>query len=104
MPDNKESYYAPHIIGISGKEHVVFGTGGETIGGSIFIAPLEEFLEEGSLQNANAIVSDSLKGFILNSVSTDLNNDGQADIVCAGMNGGTNIYYTRYFNKARFIF
>jgi outer membrane protein assembly factor BamB len=87
MPDGKESYYAPHLITIEGKQHVVFGTGGETIGGSLFIAPYDKFTKKGKLKKAKVLFSDSFKGFILNSVMTDLNSDDEVDIITASMNG-----------------
>ncbi len=87
MPDGKESYYAPHLITIQGEDYVVFGTGGETIGGSLFIAPYDKFAKKGKLKKAKILFSDSVKGFILNSVTTDLNNDDEVDIITASMNG-----------------
>jgi outer membrane protein assembly factor BamB len=87
MPDGKESYYAPHVISIKGKKHVVFGTGGETIGGSLYMAPYKNFVEKGSLKKSKALFSDSLKGFILNSVMADVNSDEELDIITASMGG-----------------
>lgn len=87
VPNGKESYYAPHIIPLKGKEYIVFGTGGETIGGSLFYAPYEEFKKKGSLEKAKVLVADSAKGFILNSVCADLNGDSELDVISAGMNG-----------------
>lgn len=87
MPDGKESYYAPHLIKIEGEKHVVFGTGGETIGGSLFIAPYDKFARKGKLKKPKTLFSDSVKGFILNSVVTDINNDDEVDIITASMNG-----------------
>lgn len=87
MPDGKESYYAPHITSIQGKKHVVFGTGGETIGGALYIAPYKKFIKKGSLKKSKVLFSDTLKGFILNSVLADVNGDREVDIIAASMNG-----------------
>lgn len=87
VPDNKESYYSPHVFSVKGKQHLVYGTGGETIGGALYTAPYDKFLKKGTLENSKMIFSDTAKGFILNSVLTDLNDDEQLDIVAASMNG-----------------
>ncbi|MDB2657200.1 hypothetical protein N9Y60_04010 [Crocinitomicaceae bacterium] len=84
VPENRESYYAPHIIGTGKKSKVVFGTGGETVDGSLWEVPLKQVLKN-SMKKSKLIVSDSTKGFILNSVVTDINSDGHADILNARM-------------------
>lgn len=85
VPDHKESYYAPHIMMVKNKPYVVFGTGGETIEGALWRVPLKS-LQKNSMRKAQVITQDTSKGFILNSVVTDLNGDGQGDVLSAGMN------------------
>jgi hypothetical protein len=86
IPENRESYYAPHIYtDAKGQNNVLFGTGGETVGGSLWTVPLNQVMKN-DLTKAKRVVSDSIKGFILNSVLADLNNDNQADIINARMN------------------
>lgn len=87
MPDGKESYYAPHIINLKGKQYLVFGTGGETIGGALYVAPYKNFIKRGSLKKSRVVFSDSTKGFILNSVIADFNGDKELDIITASMGG-----------------
>lgn len=86
MPEKRESYYAPHIINQKKKQLIVFGTGGETIDGKLWQVPLKS-LSKGTMKKAKIIHSDSIKGFILNSVVADLNGDGKQDIINAQMNG-----------------
>lgn len=86
IPEQRESYYAPHVYeDVKGQTNVLFGTGGETVGGSLWTVSLIQIMKN-DLSKAKRIVSDSIKGFILNSVLVDLNNDGQADIINARMN------------------
>jgi len=85
MPENRESYYAPHIHNNRKKPTIVFGTGGETIDGKLWEVPLKSLLK-GTMKKAKIITSDSLKGFIINSVMTDLNDDGKLDFISASMN------------------
>lgn len=84
VTDKKESYYAPHVYTRKGKEMVLFGTGGETIAGSLFAVPLKSILNN-SMKKIKTVLSDTSKGFILNSVMADLNSDGQMDVLNARM-------------------
>jgi outer membrane protein assembly factor BamB len=86
MPEERESYYAPHIICEKGKPTVIFGTGGETIDGSLWKVPYSS-LVKGDLKKAKRIIRDGEKGFILNSVMADINADGRLDILNARMDG-----------------
>lgn len=86
MPENRESYYAPHIHNNGKKPMIVFGTGGETIDGKLWQVPLKS-LVKGNMKKAKVITADSVKGFILNSVMADLNSDGKQDFINIRMNG-----------------
>ena len=85
IPEDRESYYAPHIHTNRKKPSIVFGTGGETIDGKLWEVSLKRFLK-GKMNKAKIITSDSVKGFILNSVMTDLTDNGKLDYIIAGMN------------------
>lgn len=85
IPEKRESYYAPHTYDKDGKIMVVFGTGGETVGGSLWEVPLSSVLK-GNISKSTLIVQDSIKGFILNSILTDLNGDQKPEIIHARMN------------------
>jgi len=85
MPEPRESYYAPHVFKKGRKEMILFGTGGETVDGSLWQLPMKSFLKE-KTSGAKRILQDTTKGFILNSLLADVNNDGVQDILSARMN------------------
>ncbi|MEJ6598632.1 MAG: PQQ-binding-like beta-propeller repeat protein [Crocinitomicaceae bacterium] len=85
MPEERESYYAPHTYLKKKKEMVVFGTGGETINGSLWEVPLKKLMKN-NIRKSKVIMKDSVKGFILNSIITDLNGDSKLDFINARMN------------------
>ena len=63
-PDGKESYFSPLVYALkNGTEVVVFGTGGETHGGSLYIIPLMD-LYYGKIHKASAIYTDKYKGML----------------------------------------
>ena len=63
-PDGKESYFSPLLYTLkNGTEIVVFGTGGETHGGSLFVIPLMD-LFYGKMHKAVAIYTDKYKGIL----------------------------------------
>lgn len=50
-PDGKESYYSPQILtGSDGADYVLFGTGGETHGGGLYVITLSD-LYNGVIKN-----------------------------------------------------
>jgi hypothetical protein len=50
-PDQKESYYSPQLLTQpDGSDYVLFGTGGETHGGSLYVLSLAD-LYKGSTEN-----------------------------------------------------
>ncbi len=81
MPDGKESYMSPVCYqDPSNKEFkIVFGTGGETISGSLFVCRLQDLLEQ-NLIAATKVASEEGHGFIAPPTVADLNNDGAPDI------------------------
>ena len=82
MPDAKESYMSPvtYQDPVDNQWKIVFGTGGETIGGSLFVCTLKDLMD-GKLTNATQLATESLHGFIAPPVLADLNDDGTLDIV-----------------------
>jgi hypothetical protein len=85
LPEDREIYYAPHILSYNGRKEVYFGTGGETIDGALWKIDLEDLLKN-KIKKANEVLRDTSKGFILNSLISDLNNDGIPDLMNARMN------------------
>lgn len=85
FPEVRETYYAPHLVANPDGNMVIFGSGGETIDGGLWKIRLEDLMK-GKMKKANCILRDETKGFILNSVATDINGDKIPDIMNAGMN------------------
>jgi len=86
MPYGGETYFSAVIQKKNNQEIIIFGSGGETIGGHLFALPLQD-LFNGSIQRAIILAEDSLKGFIAPPVLTDITGDGIEDIVANAVNG-----------------
>lgn len=82
MPDGKESYMTPLCFKQPGSNemNIIFGTGGETIGGSLFISDLTH-LKSKKLSEAKVISSDTGHGFIAPATMADINDDNYLDII-----------------------
>lgn len=87
MPDGGETYMSVAVIATKdGKHKIIFGSGGETIGGALYVASLQEVLD-GNLSKATKLASSKDKGFIGPPVWVDINLDGIADIVANAVDG-----------------
>jgi outer membrane protein assembly factor BamB len=82
MPDGKESYMSPLSFNdpTSKEPFILFGTGGETISGNLYIARLSDLMA-GKLSNAKVIASEDQHGFIATPVMADITADGIRDII-----------------------
>lgn len=82
MPDGKEAYMTPLYLEqpTSKEEFVVFGSGGETVSGHLYLAKLSDLMDN-NLKNAQIIAEEKDHGFIAPPVLADLTNDGYYDIV-----------------------
>lgn len=82
MPDGGETYLPPVFIPGNKKEdhRIVFGSGGETLSGNLYLAHLKDFMKN-DLSKAEVLVSESGHGFIASPVLVDLDLDGYLDIV-----------------------
>ncbi|WP_339922913.1 hypothetical protein [uncultured Cyclobacterium sp.] len=82
MPDAGETYLSPLYIHqeATGSQQVLFGTGGETLPGSLYIAELSDLMDN-NLSNARPLVSEKGHGFIASPVLVDLNKDGFLDFI-----------------------
>lgn len=88
VPDGKETYMSMVCKekGNNGKLIVLFGTGGETIGGSLFRTTLEDIMQE-DVSGAKKLITGAEKGFIAPPVLVDITMDGMEDIVVNGADG-----------------
>ena len=82
MPDGKESYMSPVCFTQPGSAEstIVFGTGGETMGGNLYMTSLSG-LKAGKLSHAQVIASEEQHGFIAPPVVADITEDGYYDII-----------------------
>ncbi|WP_304517776.1 PQQ-binding-like beta-propeller repeat protein [Cecembia rubra] len=82
MPDGKESYMSPLYLEnhLNNTNYILFGTGGETISGNLYLGTLEDLLEQ-QLSRSKIIAMEEGHGFISTPVLADINKDGILDIV-----------------------
>lgn len=88
IPHIRETYYAPHIHYNYGDKNpaIIFASGGENIDGNLWEVPLKSLMKN-DISKSKILLHDTLKGFIVNSVLADLNNDSKLDIINARING-----------------
>ncbi|MEP1033612.1 PQQ-binding-like beta-propeller repeat protein [Ekhidna sp.] len=89
MPDEKEIYCSTVITKLSPEDEdfsVIFGTGGETIGGSMYISSLKA-VRSGDISKAIAIASSPEKGFIAPPLLIDVTKDGTLDVLINAVDG-----------------
>jgi len=82
MPDGKESYMTPLCFSQPGSKElfIVFGTGGETIDGNLYISNLSQLLSK-KLSMAKVIATEKGHGFIAPPILADISEDGYLDII-----------------------
>ena len=88
MPDKKETYMSLSALPFAdGSDyHIIFGTGGETIGGNLFVTTLSAVLK-GDLSAAKLLDSSPDKGYIGPPAWVDITRDGFPDIVANAVEG-----------------
>ncbi|XOV93738.1 MAG: PQQ-binding-like beta-propeller repeat protein [Bacteroidota bacterium] len=88
MPDGKETYMSVTVLpgGSPESKNVVFGTGGETLPGNLYICSIAEIMS-GDLSGAIKLDSSTTKGFIAPATWVDINEDGTQDIVVNAFDG-----------------
>jgi outer membrane protein assembly factor BamB len=88
MPDGKETYMSVSVSKSAEEDdyRVVFGTGGETIGGNLYVGSLKNILA-GDLTSAVKIASSPHKGFIAPAIWVEINGDSIPDVVANAVDG-----------------
>jgi hypothetical protein len=80
-PDRGESYTPPlFFTQPDGNQYVVYGTGGETLDGNLYVTSLDD-LKKGNIDQSRLLVSEKNHGYIAPPVAVDINLDGFFDIV-----------------------
>lgn len=81
MPDGRETYMSPVIFNYTQDDaEILFGSGGETFGGSLFHTTLQDLLSN-NISSAKHILTRDKHGFIAPAVLTDLTSDEKIDYV-----------------------
>ncbi len=88
MPDGKEIYMSVSVLPHDSMHYknVVYGTGGETIGGSLYVTSIADIRSE-DLSNSVKLDSSANKGFVGPAAWVDINKDGAHDIVTNAVDG-----------------
>jgi hypothetical protein len=88
VPDGAETYCSPIVADIqnNGIQWILFGTGGENLGGHFYMAPLDELINSNTLENSISLASDSEKGFIA-PASIYQKEDGSYDVYIQSFGG-----------------
>lgn len=88
VPDSAETYCSPLVADIQGNGNlwVLYGTGGENLGGSFWACPLADLIISNSLANSIALDTDPNKGFIAPAALCKTANGGH-DIIIQGFGG-----------------
>lgn len=88
MPDGKEIYMSVAVLPNSSStfKNVIFGTGGETVGGNLFVTSIKEIASE-DLSKSVKLASSETHGFIAPVVWADLTEDGTHDIIANAVDG-----------------
>ncbi len=87
MPDRKETYHSPLLVDFfqDGNLQILFGSGGETIGGTYYQISLSDFMA-GGLSQVQVLLSDSMEGYIAVPSVADLNHNGIPDLIVPQLN------------------
>lgn len=88
MPDKKETYMSVSALPVPEKHDyiIIFGTGGETIGGNLFVTTLSS-VQKGDLSGARLLDSSPNKGYIGPAAWVDITGDGFPDIIANAVEG-----------------
>ena len=88
-PDAAETYMSALVYrrASDGTDLVVFGTGGETLAGSLWVVPLADVIAGDLSRSREVIAPDNRRGLVASPALVDLTDDGTLDIVAATFDG-----------------
>jgi len=89
MPDGKETYLAPTYYDFDqdGTKEILFGTGGETITGALYVTNEKALLNNDISKAKKLMEINNQHGFIAPPVVTDITGDGTKDIIALDHGG-----------------
>ena len=88
MPDGKETYMSPVVFSQGARQKVLFGTGGETVAGGLYLTTLGDLLDN-DISEEVLLFAGEHKGFIAPPVLTDITQDSFPDIIVNAYEGKT---------------
>ena len=91
FPDRKESYFSPIIFTQGNDTMVIYGTGGETDTGSLWLCELKDVRENKVFLNSTRIDGPYNKGFIQPCILANFNQDTILDILSINLDGKMNL-------------
>lgn len=93
MPDSKETYYSPMLLNFTGSDstEIIFGTGGETDGGSLWLSNIASLKNKSLHKDAIRLDGPFNKGFVQPCLVTDFNEDGSLDVLSISIDGRINL-------------
>ncbi len=87
-PDGAETYASPVLYRRrDGTAWIIFGTGGESLGGAEYRVPVSSLLDSSFATKVERLVPAGAKGVIAPPTVVDLNGDGELDIVISTFDG-----------------
>lgn len=87
-PDGAETYSSPVVYRrADGTEWVVFGTGGETLGGAAYRAPVASMVDGTFADRVERLIEPGDKGVIAPATLVDITGDGELDIIISAFDG-----------------
>ncbi|MDN5200423.1 FG-GAP-like repeat-containing protein [Fulvivirgaceae bacterium BMA10] len=88
MPDKREIYMSVVVDDINNNDtlDIIYGTGGETVGGNLFRTTLDQLMK-GDLSNSILMATGENKGFISPPVLVDVTKDGVKDVIVNAVDG-----------------
>ena len=88
VPDSNETYCSPLVIDLQGDGNlwVLYGTGGESLGGSFYVVPLTDLLNN-TLENSVQLATHPTRGFIAPAAVHTSSNGPGYDIIIQGFGG-----------------
>ncbi len=101
VPDNKETYFSPILLDFDNNQQldVIYGTGGETDSGSLWICALQDFVDGKLRSNSKRLDGPYQKGFIQPCIISDFNADNQYDILSINFDGRIGLIDGSDFSK-----